>query len=173
MIFVLRNGLIANHHNVAFLSVIRCSKQTKRCIEALEYFIHYTESVWNFSEVFMCFIHCNRQAKRRIEALIYFISYIKPLRNLSEVLMCFIHCRLSVKLVPSFTNRCCHVVRVTDPYGRILDSLDRSRYFFQVAPRMYWRGWVDPVPDALLLRKCGSAGNRNRTSGSVAKISDH
>jgi hypothetical protein len=25
---------------------------------------------------------------------------------------------------------------------------------------------VDPVPDLLLLRKCGSAGNRARTSGS-------
>jgi hypothetical protein len=27
---------------------------------------------------------------------------------------------------------------------------------------------VDPVPDPLLLRKSGSAGNRTRTSGSVA-----
>jgi hypothetical protein len=27
--------------------------------------------------------------------------------------------------------------------------------------------------DPLLLRKCGSAGNRNRTSGSVARNSDH
>jgi hypothetical protein len=32
---------------------------------------------------------------------------------------------------------------------------------------------VDPVPDPLLLRKCGSAGNRTRTSGSVASNSDH
>jgi hypothetical protein len=24
----------------------------------------------------------------------------------------------------------CHVVSVTDPYGRILDFLERSRYFF-------------------------------------------
>jgi hypothetical protein len=28
---------------------------------------------------------------------------------------------------------------------------------------------VDPVPDPLLLRKSGSAGNRNRTPGSVAR----
>jgi hypothetical protein len=27
---------------------------------------------------------------------------------------------------------------------------------------------VDPVPDPLLLRKCGSAGNRTQTSGSVS-----
>jgi hypothetical protein len=30
---------------------------------------------------------------------------------------------------------------------------------FQVAPHLYSRGWVDPVPDPLLLRKFGSAQN--------------
>jgi hypothetical protein len=44
-----------------------------------------------------------------------------------------------------------------------LSFLDRSRYFsFQVAPHLSSRGWVDPVPDPLLLRKSGSAGNRTR-----------
>jgi hypothetical protein len=32
---------------------------------------------------------------------------------------------------------------------------------------------VDPIPESLLLRKSGSAGNRTRTFGSVAKNSDH
>jgi hypothetical protein len=32
---------------------------------------------------------------------------------------------------------------------------------------------VDPVPDPPLVRKSGSAGNRNRASGSVAKNSEH
>jgi hypothetical protein len=32
---------------------------------------------------------------------------------------------------------------------------------------------VDPVTDPILLRKSGSAGNRTRASGSVAKNSDH
>jgi hypothetical protein len=32
---------------------------------------------------------------------------------------------------------------------------------------------VDPVPDPLLLRKSGSAGNRTRTSGSIARNFDH
>jgi hypothetical protein len=32
---------------------------------------------------------------------------------------------------------------------------------------------VDPVPDPLLLRKSGIAGNLARTSGSVARNSDH
>jgi hypothetical protein len=82
--------------------------------------------------------------------------------------------RLWAKLVPNFSDRGCHVVSVTNLYGRILVFLDRSRYsFFQVAPQLYSRGWVDPVPDPLLVRKSGSAGNRTRTSGSVARNSDH
>jgi hypothetical protein len=33
------------------------------------------------------------------------------------------------------------VVSATDPHGRILGFLDRSRYyFFQVAPQLYSRG---------------------------------
>jgi hypothetical protein len=57
------------------------------------------------------------------------------------------------------------------PYSQFLN---RSRYFFfQVAPQLYSRGWVDPVPDLLLLRKSGSAGNLTRTSGSVGRNSDH
>jgi hypothetical protein len=32
---------------------------------------------------------------------------------------------------------------------------------------------VDPVPDPELLRKFGRAGNPTRTSGSVARNSDH
>jgi hypothetical protein len=40
-----------------------------------------------------------------------------------------------------FEDRACHVVIVTDPYGRNLGFLDRSRYFFfQVAPQLYSRG---------------------------------
>jgi hypothetical protein len=77
---------------------------------------------------------------------------------------------LSAKLVPTFADRECHVVSVTDPFCRILTFLDRSRYlFFQVAPQLYSRGWVDPVPDPLLLTKSGSAENRTQTSGSVAR----
>jgi hypothetical protein len=70
--------------------------------------------------------------------------------------------------MPTFVDRGCHVVSVTDPYGHNLCFLDWRRYFFfQVAPQLYSRGWVDPVSDPLLLRKSGSAGNRIQTSGSV------
>jgi CBS-domain-containing membrane protein len=46
--------------------------------------------------------------------------------------------RLSAELLPIFADRGFHVVSVTDPYGRIIGFLDRSRYlFFQVAPQLY------------------------------------
>jgi hypothetical protein len=55
---------------------------------------------------------------------------------------------LSAKLVPTFADRGCHVVGVTDSYDRILYFLDRNRYFFfQVASQLHSRGWVDPVPE--------------------------
>jgi hypothetical protein len=69
--------------------------------------------------------------------------------------------RLSENLVPTFADRGCRVVNVTDFNGSILGSLHRNRYFFfQVAPQLHSWDWVDPVPDALLFRKSGSAGNR-------------
>jgi hypothetical protein len=37
--------------------------------------------------------------------------------------------RFSAKWLPTFADRGCHVVSVTDPYSRILGFLDRSRYF--------------------------------------------
>jgi hypothetical protein len=51
--------------------------------------------------------------------------------------------RLSVKLVQTFADRVCHLVSVTDPYGRILGFLDRSSYFyFQVALQLCSGGCV-------------------------------
>jgi hypothetical protein len=45
--------------------------------------------------------------------------------------------RFSAKLVPTFAGKGCHVVRVTDLYGRILVFLDRSCYFFfQISPEL-------------------------------------
>jgi hypothetical protein len=71
--------------------------------------------------------------------------------------------RFSAKLVPTSADRGLHVVSVTNPYGCILGFLDRSRnFFFQVAPQLYSGGWVDPVPNPLLLTKSGSAENRTR-----------
>jgi hypothetical protein len=72
-----------------------------------------------------------------------------------------------------FADRGCHGQRdgFLRPYSRFYRP--ESLLFYQVAPQLYSRGWVDPVPDPLLLRKSGSAGNRTQTSGSVARNSEH
>jgi hypothetical protein len=73
----------------------------------------------------------------------------------------------------SFSDRGYYVVMM-DPYSCILGFLDQSLYFFfQVAPQFYSQGWVDPIPDPLLLTKSSSAGNLTRTSGFVARNSDN
>jgi hypothetical protein len=46
-----------------------------------------------------------------------------------------------VKLMSTFADRGCCMVSTMDPYGHILDFLDRSCYFFfQVAPQLYLQG---------------------------------
>jgi hypothetical protein len=82
--------------------------------------------------------------------------------------------RLSAKLVPAFADRGCCMVSTMNRCDHILSFPDWSHYFFyQVAPQLYSRDWVDPVPDPLLLRKSGSAGNWTRASGSVARNSSN
>jgi hypothetical protein len=56
-------------------------------------------------------------------------------------------CRRSDRQI--FADRRCHVVDVTSlpPYSRF--SRQELLLFYQVAPQLYSRGWVDPVPDAL------------------------
>jgi hypothetical protein len=105
---------------------------------------------------------CNKETKKKLNSVAWVrertISSERPLL-VGEVSANFLRC---------------HVVSVTDPYCSNLGFLDRSRYFFfQVAPKLYSRCWMYPVPDPLLLRKFGSAGNRTRTSESVAGNPDH
>jgi hypothetical protein len=52
------------------------------------------------------------------------------------------------------------MVKAKDPYSRILDFLDQSRYFFfQIAPHLYSQGKVEPVPDSLLTKTNSVAFN--------------
>jgi hypothetical protein len=71
--------------------------------------------------------------------------------------------RLSAKLVPTFAVRGVAWSAQQIPTAVNLGFLDRSRYFFtQFTPQLSSRVWVDPVPDSLLLRKSGRAGNQTR-----------
>jgi hypothetical protein len=50
----------------------------------------------------------------------------------------------------------------------------RSRYyFFQVAPNLSSRGWVNPLPDTLLLRKMAAPAIEPGTSRAADRNSDH
>jgi hypothetical protein len=67
-------------------------------------------------------------------------------------------------LVPTFGDRGVSCgQRGGSPTAVNLSFLDRSGYFcFKYLLIYPHKGWVDPVPDPLLLRKFGSAGNRTR-----------
>jgi hypothetical protein len=67
-------------------------------------------------------------------------------------------------LVPTFTDRgVSRGQRGGSPTVVNLSFLDRSRYFSFKRLLIYsHKGWVDPVPDPLLLRKSSSARNRTR-----------
>jgi hypothetical protein len=84
--------------------------------------------------------------------------------------------RLSAKLVPTFADWGCRVVSPKDPYGSILDFLDKSRYFFFsssssiVLTRLSGPcSRSSPCP----FRKSGCIRNRTRTSGSTARNFAH
>jgi hypothetical protein len=67
-------------------------------------------------------------------------------------------------LVPNFVDReVSRGQRGGSPTVVNLSFLDRSRYFSFKQLLIYpHKGWVDPVPDTLLLRKSGSTRNRTR-----------
>jgi hypothetical protein len=102
----------------------------------------------------------------KLRCSFHFVQYvITPWLESASELYRPSDCRFSAKLVPTFADRGSHMISVTDPYGHILGSLDRSRYFFfQIAPQLYSRGQVDPVSDPLLLRKSSSRPVRNINS---------
>jgi hypothetical protein len=73
--------------------------------------------------------------------LLQIVKYRIPLPQSASELYRPSDSRLSTKLAPTFEDSGCRVVSATDSYGRILDLLDRNRYFFlQVAPQLYSRG---------------------------------
>jgi hypothetical protein len=81
--------------------------------------------------------------------------------------------RLS-KLMPTFADRGMSSSQRGGSRRAVISCfLDRSSFSFQVAPQSYSRDWVDPVPEPLLLWISGRAGNRTRTSRSVARNFDH
>jgi hypothetical protein len=80
--------------------------------------------------------------------------------------------RLSAKWLPTLADKGCHVVKVTDPYGRILSFLDTSCYF-SIKYLLSCTHEAEWTPFQTHYFFFGSAGNRTRAFGSVAKNSAH
>jgi hypothetical protein len=78
-------------------------------------------------------------------------------------------------LVPTFVDRgMSSGQRGGSPTVVNLSFLDRSHYFSFKQLLIYpHKGWVDPVPDPLLLRKSGRVGIEPGTSVLAARRSDH
>jgi hypothetical protein len=99
------------------------------------------------------------------------ITYGKGVQVMKILIMQF--CPVSYYFIPLRSKYCpehkTNELRGFSPQARRIPTavnfgfLGWSRYFsIQVAPQLSSRGWVDPVPDPLLLRKSGIARNRTR-----------
>jgi hypothetical protein len=82
--------------------------------------------------------------------------------------------RLSAKWLPTFADRGCHVISVTDPYGRILGFIDKTgaATLLSSSSSVVLTRLSGPRSRPTTFFS-GSAGNRTRASGSVTKNSDH
>jgi hypothetical protein len=78
---------------------------------------------------------------------------------------------LSAKLVPTFSDRGCRVVSATDPHGRILGFLERSRYYFFLSC-IHEAEWTT-FQTNYFSENLVAPGIEPGTSGSVARNSDH
>jgi hypothetical protein len=127
----------------------------------------------------LLFVFCSRSNPVTLKSsgnyMYHPFQHIGTLHYAHAVYLCVpTYRRWSTKLLPIFAERGCLLVSAADPHSRIPRLLDRTRYcFFQVALQLYSRGWVDPVPHPLFLRKSGSTGNWTLTSGSVRRNPDH
>jgi hypothetical protein len=75
----------------------------------------------------------------------------------------------------NYTHRAAVICRRSNgslrPYYRF--SRPEQLLFHSSSSSVVFSRLSDPVPDPLVLRKSGSVGNRTRTSGPVARKSDH
>jgi hypothetical protein len=84
-----------------------------------------------YTEMFLYFLPSPlkwRNISNQAKAASFYIKKTPWLESASELYRPSDH-RLSVKWLPTLADRGCHVVSVTNPYGRILGFLDRRRYF--------------------------------------------
>jgi hypothetical protein len=110
-----------------------------------------------------CNLNCNccKNFKSHISYTLIWIWIYEPIGNFVIITSDNNNNNNSVALV-------CEQTRLTE---QLLLSV--FCYYFILVAQVYSQGWVDPFPDRLLRRKCGSARNRTQTCGSVVRSSDH
>jgi hypothetical protein len=125
---------------------------------------------------FLC-VPCRIKGKWAVcssPSLLFFVFFSNKLHGISPRANCAYRataaCRRSDCQL--FADIGCHVQRDWSVRSYSWFSIQEPLLFYQVAPQLYSRGWVDPVPDPLPFF-LDSARNRNRASGSVAENSDH
>jgi hypothetical protein len=71
--------------------------------------------------------------------------------------------RLSAKWLTIFADKGCHVVSVTDPYGRILGFLDRSHYIYIKQTKLNSVAWVRErtIPTEIIYKAVNELGKSN------------
>jgi hypothetical protein len=152
-----------------------CSWHLKwcNCILAALFFIFNCSLIWKMHKIRICY---------------YFKIFMSPavVKQKTKNSMIWVRERTTDRATAACRRSDCQLVRIEGatwsawrlPPAVFPVSRQESLLFYQVAPQLYSRGWVDPVPDPLpfsffFFRKSGSAGNRTRASGSVVKNSDH
>jgi hypothetical protein len=114
------------HINInVFLASSRCTLRLPlKCLYYMHTCVLVSRSKWKFS--------CSSSLhNRNFYCLFLVMSKTKqtPWSESASELYRPSDLRLSAKLVPTFADRGCHVISVTDLYGRILGFEDKSRYF--------------------------------------------
>jgi hypothetical protein len=124
------------HHLVDYCRnpVVKVSMHVPRLhLHSVEIIIKHT--LYQILNIYQMFIHQHKKLTK--------VCGLSPRVNYTA--------RSTAKLVPTFADRGSHVVSTMDLQGCILASLDRSRYyFFQIAPQLYSRCWVDTIPSCFL-----------------------
>jgi hypothetical protein len=125
----------------------------EKCIVDIALFVVYftTISVSNYRTIVEGWIRKDLKGNDHGLKLKTKLHILSPQANYTDRLS---DRRLLAKLVPTLADRGCRVVSATIPPTVVnFGFLDRSRYSLEIAPQLSSRGWVNPVPDPLLLRK--------------------
>jgi hypothetical protein len=127
---VVWNQILSSSHVLASVCRLLCAG----IFSFLLYILEIALKPWDGSDTFCCVTNTfntrflNTKIKQSSFSLIHYLKKTLWSESASELYRPSDR-RLSAKSLPTFAYKGCHMVSVTNPYGRILGFLDRSRYF--------------------------------------------